>query len=35
MTQHPERAADYLDHILDAIERSLAYVRRAEQKCII
>lgn len=30
MTQHPERAADYLDHILDAIERSLAYARRAE-----
>lgn len=28
MTAHPERAADYLQHILDAIDRAIAHARR-------
>lgn len=29
MTQHTDRIADYLQHILDAIERASAYARQA------
>lgn len=29
MTIHPDRAADYLQHIVDAIERATSYARKA------
>jgi uncharacterized protein with HEPN domain len=30
MTRHPERAIDYLQHILDAIKRAITYAEQAE-----
>lgn len=29
MSNHPERVADYLQHILDAIERAITYAAQA------